>query len=166
MVMDDFFEESLFKQIQDYGWYKFKSSTNTFKTNMYWHESIIKDSAVMLSHDIDKDAPFYEKMMARIGELYRYSRLGEVMIYYWTPGSHIPWHDDGCYTRGITVYLNDEWDPDHGGLFLWNDPDVGIRGLPPKRNRIMVNDDKSSHSVTCLTRGAPIRMTLQAFIWE
>jgi Rps23 Pro-64 3,4-dihydroxylase Tpa1-like proline 4-hydroxylase len=91
-----------------------------------------------------------------------------VSIYVWCGGSYITWHDDSCYPYNGTIYLNEEWDSDDGGVFLYKDNQTKeIRGVNPIYNSMVVNsasetDPHNDHCVTCIVPGTiKKRITLQ-----
>ena len=92
------------------------------------------------------------------------------MFYYWMPMSHIPWHNDFIYSGGITIYLNEFWDINQGGIFMFsnceNKNDIGnntITGIFPKRNMAVEQMGGILHSVCPLSKNSDIRKTIQCF---
>ena len=69
--------------------------------------------------------------------------------YIWQPMSGIAWHNDKGSDRsfGATLYLNEEWEPNGGGWFVWEDGD-GYHTVLPKKKLLVVNDDTQNHCVT------------------
>jgi Rps23 Pro-64 3,4-dihydroxylase Tpa1-like proline 4-hydroxylase len=59
-------------------------------------------------------------------------------------------HDDGTRTFGATIYLNKDWDVNWGGIFLWkeNEKDEILKGVLPKPNMMVLNDETQIHMVT------------------
>jgi Rps23 Pro-64 3,4-dihydroxylase Tpa1-like proline 4-hydroxylase len=87
-----------------------------------------------------------------------------VMNYAWSRLSYIPWHNDKTHDVGISVYLNDVWDPDWGGLFLYRDETGNIRGHAPKFNTGVKNAGHVQHATTMVAPDAASpRLTLQLF---
>src|SRR5205807_392777 len=89
-----------------------------------------------------------------------------VMNYVWTRLSYIPWHNDGARGTAITIYLNEYWDPDWGGIYLFHterEP-TNIKGYLPKFNTAVKNNNTVSHSTTMISMDAQIpRVTIQLF---
>ncbi len=49
-------------------------------------------------------------------------KIAGVLFYIWVRGSYIPFHNDENFKAASSIYLNDFWDADDGGLFphfLW-----------------------------------------------
>jgi Rps23 Pro-64 3,4-dihydroxylase Tpa1-like proline 4-hydroxylase len=89
-----------------------------------------------------------------------------VMNYVWTKLSYIPWHNDTTYTSAITIYLNEYWDPDWGGIFLYHTEteQKNIKGYIPKFNTAIKNSRKVYHSTTIISMDAETpRVTVQLF---
>jgi Rps23 Pro-64 3,4-dihydroxylase Tpa1-like proline 4-hydroxylase len=88
------------------------------------------------------------------------------MNYVWTRLSYIPWHNDAASRIAITIYLNEYWDPDWGGIFLYS-TDIeprNIKGYVPKFNTAIKNNNKILHSTTMISMDAKSpRITIQLF---
>ena len=84
--------------------------------------------------------------------------------YIWNKMSGISMHDDTNHLFGATVYLNETWDVEWGGVFLWKDKKDTLKALCPKLNTMVVNDEQENHMVTEISPYAPgVRMSIQ--IW-
>jgi hypothetical protein len=82
----------------------------------------------------------------------------------WLPNSGISTHNDGMYTFGATIYLNETWDINDGGIFMYEYADNDWRGHIPTFNTMTVNDTKSLHLVTPVSPFAKHnRYTIQIF---
>jgi len=89
-------------------------------------------------------------------------------IYLWGRMTNIAWHNDVDYDYNGTIYLNDAWDIDDGGIFLWKDNKTKeIKGIFPNYNTMVVNledvnDPLNVHSVTMISPNIKDdRLTLQ-----
>ena len=83
--------------------------------------------------------------------------------YIWQHQSGIAWHNDQGNGRlfGATLYLNEEWYPNHGGWFLWEDDDGGYHAILPKKKSLVINNNYQNHCVTPVV--VDFRCTIQ--IW-
>jgi Rps23 Pro-64 3,4-dihydroxylase Tpa1-like proline 4-hydroxylase len=88
-----------------------------------------------------------------------------VQHYIWLKGSGISKHSDAGHGFGATIYLNESWDVNYGGIFLWkNKQATDYTGIVPNYNSMVVNVDKEEHLVTPIALNSPyLRYTLQ--IW-
>lgn len=86
-------------------------------------------------------------------------------IYVWPVASGISVHNDGNHKFGATIYLNDSWDLNYGGLFIWGDKATGeLKVRMPEFNSLVLNDDQEQHLVTPVAHNCPmLRHTIQ--IW-
>ena len=77
----------------------------------------------------------------------------------WQPLSGIAEHNDGHRNFGATIYLNEEWPPNAGGWFIWEDEETkqsGIhKALIPTRNMMVLNDNHEKHWVTSIAATPP-----------
>lgn len=88
-----------------------------------------------------------------------------IQYYIWQPNSGISRHNDESYNTGSTIYLNERWDKNMGGLFVWEEDDNEImKTIAPKRNMMIINDKSEYHFVTSISPFCKeYRVTIQ--IW-
>ena len=80
----------------------------------------------------------------------------------WQIESGISTHPDHLFKFVATFYLNQEWQVDYGGIFLWHTSDNELKAFCPKYNHLMVDTETLPHSVTPVTHAAPEpRYTIQ-----
>lgn len=92
----------------------------------------------------------------------RYKSL-QIYHYLWDKNSSISVHDDGERKFGATIYLNKNWDINHGGIFLYKTNEKWNANIP-KFNSMTLNDEFGDHLVTIISPNATeFRHTLQ--IW-
>jgi Rps23 Pro-64 3,4-dihydroxylase Tpa1-like proline 4-hydroxylase len=138
-----------------YGW----------KTNYSWNNKIIDASHVVLSREYDEITKLkilenlIKNQIINVEDNLNYT----VLNYAWTKLSYIPWHNDGSSYQTITIYLNDVWDENWGGIYLYNDDGL-IKGIIPSPNRCVKNVSDLMHTVTPVNLNAPgCRITIQIF---
>jgi Rps23 Pro-64 3,4-dihydroxylase Tpa1-like proline 4-hydroxylase len=86
------------------------------------------------------------------------------MHYLWHPLSGINFHSDADCEFGATIYLNREWNINHGGwLLAHNRVQEDFTAYPPIYNSCIINADKQGHAVSMTSALAPIRHTIQIF---
>ena len=87
-----------------------------------------------------------------------------IQYYVWTANSGISTHNDVKYKFGATIYLNDIWDINDGGIFLYQHDGDDWRAHIPTFNTMMINDTGTLHMVTPVSPFAKNnRYTLQIF---
>ena len=161
---DNFLPEDLFKKCVEYSIdIDFSITNKTVRTNRSWDENIVRDSNPVLISVLRREQELYKELQSVIKKKLGHE-VTSVMFYYWTPVSHIPWHDDGMYKGGITIYLNEEWDINQGGLFMFKNPDGKISAIEPVRNRLVEQIGGVPHSVCPTSKDSQIRRTIQMFL--
>jgi GR25 family glycosyltransferase involved in LPS biosynthesis len=161
-IFDNFLDDALYNECYEYSTSRFESPEMSLRTNLSWNQNIRKDSNLVLTHILSTDNDLYKKINDIIKTKCQVDSIKNIMFYYWTQGSHIPWHNDGCHNGGITIYLNKVWDEDWGGIFLFKDDDT-INGFYPKQNRSVMQLGGIPHSVAPTTKNSDIRFTIQIF---
>jgi hypothetical protein len=163
-------DEHLIKNIMDY----FRSilREGVWGSNIGWDQNLGLISSNTLTHIISNK--FLEKKIKSSIEKalnvnFEKEKLTFVpSIYVWCGGSYITWHQDNFYNYNGTIYLNEEWDSNNGGIFLYKDNQTKeIIGIEPCYNSMVVNsaietDPHNSHCVTCIVPGTiKKRVTIQ-----
>jgi hypothetical protein len=142
---------------------KLASGHEFTRSNYQWASNVVKASAPVLVRHYDPAlAAIILDQLIKRGVLE--STEFVVMNYAWSRLSYIPWHSDDMHEVAVTVYLNELWDRDWGGVFLYRDQAAEIRGYAPKFNSCVRNAGHIMHSTTMITTdaGSP-RLTVQIF---
>jgi len=121
-----------------------------------WPPYIIKGSNVVLIYDI------FEEEIWDIFQKATNRDIKHIMFYYWMENSYIPWHDDGHEKGAGTLYLNESWKKEYGGIYLYETPNKKINSILPERN-LFVDQYEYEHATTPINREADIRQTVQIF---
>jgi len=99
---------------------------NVWKSNLGWQDSIVSPSGVVLIRDLKEEQ--IELLKKYVSEQLLTSQNEKIIefeaqAYVWHKLSYIPWHSDkeeDDQTRyAATLFLNQEWEADWGGLFLY-----------------------------------------------
>lgn len=170
---NNFLEENLYEEVFEYTKNQYKNGDNSLYTHRFWPEYILKDSFLVLGHKYDKrEDPMFQRLKTAIEsipycvennlELAR----NQVLFYYWTPFSYIPWHNDGMdeVQAAFTCYLNRNWHKDFGGYYLYEDEVGDIRAISPERNMALLQTEQTPHSTTAVNYDGKLRYTIQAFL--
>ena len=90
-----------------------------------------------------------------------------VYMHIWLPGSQINWHHDTSDETprlSSTIYINPIWHWNWGGMFLYDDPDLGQRWIYPHENHMIWFRPPVWHSTTMITLAAEHpRLSIQLF---
>jgi len=85
-----------------------------------------------------------------------------IQYHIWPVNSAISQHKDNSHKFGITIYLDQNWDIDNGGLFVYkNKHTEEYHAVVPTYNTMVLNDEDEDHLVTPVVNGE--RHTIQ--IW-
>jgi hypothetical protein len=90
-------------------------------------------------------------------------------VYRWQPGSGMGEHSDGHTEVAITFYLNDTWQKNWFGDFVFYEtPEAEAAGFGravlPRANRLVINRHTIPHKVTYSSGLALERLSIQAFV--
>jgi len=157
-------EPDLCRTLYNHSIERLKDPASTWRTNYWWEHGIVKESHTVLVYNYtNEEADIILESLIRNGVIDDKNYM--VMNYVWTKSSYIPWHSDGHVTEGITVYLNEIWNDNWGGFFLYREkfPDTHLQGIVPRFNMASKNFGNVDHSVTTITPDADNRITLQLF---
>lgn len=77
--------------------------------------------------------------------------------------SYIPWHTDSNYAYAATVYLNEQWDREWAGYFMYEAEGGRLEAIAPEFNKAIILKPPIEHCVTMPNVHAPIRYAIQAF---
>lgn len=88
-------------------------------------------------------------------------------VHVWLPGTQINWHHDQSETfprLSSTIYLNESWNWNWGGLFLYDHPQLGRGWEFPHPNYMIWFEPPLWHSTSMVTMAAEQpRLSLQCF---
>lgn len=126
-----------------------------------WSEKLTLGRGNVHIYDCDDDEHISQIITKYIKD--KLNRVPKViMFYFWQPESFISWHNDSTHNGGATIYLNEEWDIDNGGLFMCN-INGNIVGIPPEPNKCISQEGGVPHSTTSTHWNAPVRKSIQVF---
>lgn len=137
------------------------------RTNFFNYEAgVVTISNAVFGFDLDEELKItvLKEFIAK-GMLPSMPKKAQVYIHLFSRNSFIPWHDDKKYPYTATVYLNETWDVDFGGLFLYED-DSNLKCIMPKFNTAVYFEPPLGHATTVTTINAPLRESLQIFVDE
>ena len=110
-----------------------------------------------------------ERILVEIGPLIPECEKYILQYYVWQQHSGIAVHDDSDKVFGATIYLNDTWQLENGGIFLYKEKEKPASAhewsaLIPNNNTMVVNDNQEKHMVTSVSPySTDLRYTIQ--IW-
>jgi Rps23 Pro-64 3,4-dihydroxylase Tpa1-like proline 4-hydroxylase len=83
----------------------------------------------------------------------------------WHKDRHGDWNEPEIDYFGFNFYLHDQWQPDHGGLFLYKEAGF-TQGhfVEPSPNRLVINEKDDWHSVSQIIDPTVVRKSLNYFL--
>jgi hypothetical protein len=115
----------------------FNTGERVWSTSYHWELPYNSENFPWYIRDIDevKSKEILTQLHAK-GMIDDINKEYNVMSYVGTRLCYIPWHNDGVWTEAVTIYLNEEWPADWGGLFLYKESfdDNKVSGYQPKFN--------------------------------
>ncbi len=129
-----------------------------------WDDSILGKGKEVSILNLEKFKDRFSKIYKDKKILNNNLEIAGVFFYIWSRGSYIPFHNDGSHAAASSIYLNDVWDADDGGLFLWRDEQNNLNVVEPEYNKMVFNLNKTFHGVTMITPfSAQLRYSIQIF---
>ena len=162
-LFTDFFDLELLDEIQTFILTKSKSPTPYLgRTNICWDDFIVGHSTPIIIIDMHDT----EELSIKIKNSIK-NKIGKepsnIMFYIWTKLSYIPWHNDHHVNGALTVYLNNYWDINWGGYFMYKNQNNEINAIKPETNLGVLQLEGVEHSVSTVNVNAENRITLQTF---
>jgi hypothetical protein len=132
-------------------------------TNSLWDAEVVNRSTEVFISQLNSENILYEKITDEIKKHipFRYKTC-KISFFFWTKNSYIPWHYDLNRSGAVTIYLNDDWHMNDGGLYLYKNGDI-INAVVPEKNLAVISDYKVFHGTSCVVENK-IRRTIQIFL--
>jgi len=175
MVRDKFLPEDQFIELQRWA---YQTETPYTREDRKWSEVIKRDfgenkASRQWASNHDDVPPVLQKFITalRDAEIVKQNDLIHIGVYRWERLSGMGMHEDSHTDTAITFYLNDVWNKNWGGDFVYYEGKqelaLGLgRSVTPAANRVVVNHSTIDHKVTYCAITAPDRVTLQAFVYK
>jgi hypothetical protein len=155
--IENILSEELLAQLSRYCNMDNHDETHWFLKARYRSSIDQSDVLLIVEHLMkNKQSPFYKDRRLLTKHQIHINKLG--------PGGALPPHTD-TVCGSLTVFLNEEWSEDDGGLFVWTDVDGEQHSVVPKYNcgvwdRWDIPTTGSLHEVTVSNKP---RYSLQVF---
>ncbi|MCI0443793.1 2OG-Fe(II) oxygenase [bacterium] len=146
-------------------------------SNFAWPQHIVKDSTAVFifvtPQQFLKEIQHCLEQLSIFDPEKDYPLLNEnnpdhssiCLIYVWTPQSYIPAHSDGKHRKTVTIYCNESWGPEKGGILKWIDPEKNAwQELVPSCGTVVFNDKDEIHTTTPVQARGDFRVSLQIFL--
>jgi Rps23 Pro-64 3,4-dihydroxylase Tpa1-like proline 4-hydroxylase len=133
-------------------------------TNAIWEPYLQQNSALTFVVPVPELDESLQLLFGEIDPKFKDVKI-DTQFCVWGKGTTIPFHHDNHVAFAATIYLNEEWRIEDGGLFIWKTYDKDqLRVVSPEYNLCVINDIHEAHHVSVINYGAEqLRLTLQ--IW-
>jgi len=159
-IHQNFLDPALIKEIKEYS--DKQVGEFTWRSSYAWPQLVQRFTPPVLALEL---TPFHKSIQDQYRKLSKSWKNIEIhtpLFYAWPQGSYIAWHSDQEYEFASIIYLNQQWDMDYGGIFLYYE-NKKIRGLSPHYNQCVLSAQGVPHAVSRTTIDAPVRQTIQIF---
>jgi hypothetical protein len=163
---DNFLSENLLvlidKKIKDI--FNSKSERAIFSSSIsHWSEYLKSSSTPILRYVMnDSDLELLNFLKKEIEKKIPYY-VDDVIIHIFPKLSYIPWHDDGSHSAALTIYINEKWEVNWGGYFMYKINDE-LLAIKPKRNLAVLQNGGLPHCVTTTNIDSDFRISIQCFL--
>ena len=163
---NNFLDTKLLEKIKTYA--TSQLGNYKWKTSHCWSKEVKRLSSPIAILQVPE--VFYKPIQQRFHKInpkWKPLDRKNMMFYLWSTGSYIGWHTDTDYEFSATIYLNEKWNINYGGVFLYHtgkaDDPTGLKVYFPQYNNCVINQGGVGHCVSIIAPDAPFRTTLQIF---
>ena len=125
--------------------------------------------APVLILNLDEYREYFLEKYLTVAPIFADYRHLTCFMHVWLPGSKINFHHDALPAEqgsrlSSTIYLNENWNADWGGLFLYDDPDLGKGWIYPQGNSMVWFMPPILHAISMVSADAAFpRLSVQMF---
>jgi hypothetical protein len=160
-IYENLLDELLLEQCYAYSIDQYDLKSFQVENKIHWDQDLVNDSQSIYSHFMPTSCDLYPLISETIFE--KTGQVASIIIFYYAmPQSHICWHNDADYDSAISIYLNRNWSPNYGGLFLYK-MDKKLHAVLPTINTAVLQKDGVWHGTSATTIDSPIRLSIQIF---
>jgi Rps23 Pro-64 3,4-dihydroxylase Tpa1-like proline 4-hydroxylase len=162
-VINQIFKEKEIGIIKKYSEEMFKDNNVLLPSKSVWDYRLnISDNEIKIYRLNKKiDEQVYDIIVDELESRFE-MKVKTASFCYYLQKSYINWHNDMGHSGAATIYLNEKWDKEDGGFFVYElNNNLGIE--IPKFNKCVFQKDKLFHATTPTSSNAPIRKILQVF---
>lgn len=138
-----------------------------FRSNRFmWPKDLRSNTGVILIYDLYiENVELFKLIKSDVEQKIDRNQyeIDHCLLYFYFENSYIQWHEDGKYFGALSIYLNEEWDADWGGYFMYEE-DNEIKALKPSKNLGVLQEGGVNHCVSAVTSNNIPRISLQMFI--
>jgi hypothetical protein len=167
-IVNNWIDEDILTSIKQK--YENARSTPSFEINNMgrWGKGLEAGSyAPVFILPLDEYAPYFIEKYQALDPIFKNFNTLTVFLHIWPPGSQITWHHDAIETAprlSSTIYINEFWNWNWGGLFLHDDPDNRQSWIFPEHNKMIWFVPPIWHATSMIGLNAEYpRLSIQLF---
>jgi Rps23 Pro-64 3,4-dihydroxylase Tpa1-like proline 4-hydroxylase len=160
IIKTDVFSSDLISSIR-----AFSNTQDTVRTNhRNWSSDVVGMSGPIYLVDLSEELIFriFTQLVKSFPEFNFSDLRAKATHTFGGRFSFIPWHTDENHILSVTIYLNEVWDRDWGGFFLYENKD-GLGAILPRFNTAVGFKCPMTHCTVMPTINAPLRESIQVF---
>ena len=164
-VIKNFFNNEDLKSIKEYCDDIFDNNNSLFKASLDWDARLLKSVksdvlSYLLTETIDNE--IYKLIYSMLVSQFDF-KIKAIKFHYFLQESNIQWHNDSDHGAGATIYLNQKWNREDGGLFLYQKKNEDISIILPEMNKCIFQSGAVEHATTPTFNHSPVRKSIQVF---
>ena len=162
-IVENIFSNDLLKKLINFT----RDGKQPTHTNFFnWTENVIGISNAIFTFDLTEELKkeVTEELIKK-NVIKKEPKDWSVNIQLFSRCSFIPWHNDQKYIFSGAIYLNNNWNNDLGGYFMYEENNE-IKAIVPKFNMGAFFKPPMQHQVSLTSLNAPMRESLQIFVKE
>jgi Rps23 Pro-64 3,4-dihydroxylase Tpa1-like proline 4-hydroxylase len=165
IVFNNVLSDVLLKECVDYTNYCIKEDIYSTTNKESWDNGIVENSEeIKIIKLFEMNIKLQEKICYELSNKYEMLTEGlKINIHIMREGCYINDHTDNHVVYAFTIYLNDDWNIENGGIFQY-DIENTVYGVFPRYNTMVMIQD-NIHRVTKIRKDVT-RITIQGFYSE
>ncbi len=131
-----------------------------------WSKELIDRMVPPERSQVSNYKPFEKlKTLVKLNPYFQITDVKEIftIIHYMRKGSGINWHHDGNWKYGATYYINNKWNRNWGGEFMFDD-NLGHGWVPVIGNSLVIVKAPMDHKVNPVLTDIMPRISIQIFM--
>lgn len=145
---------------------KERKKINLHDADKVWNKNLVKNLVTPKRVGVKNYPPFEKlKTLIRHNPFFKVPDLNfmSTTIHFMQKSSGINWHSDETWKYGATYYLNNRWDRQWGGEFMFTNED-GHGYIPVVGNSLVIVKAPLTHKVNPVLTSTMPRISVQVFI--
>tara|TARA_R100000908_G_scaffold16025_2_gene6030 strand:- start:1849 stop:2382 length:534 start_codon:yes stop_codon:yes gene_type:complete len=163
--IQNFLNYSTYKGIHN-SIFKERKNINLHTSKGVWSEKLINNIIPPKRVGVSNYPPFEKlKTLTRHNQFYELKDIKDITanIHYMEKGAGINWHDDSSWLYGATYYINNRWNTQFGGEFMFTSEN-GHGYIPVVGNSLIIIKSPLQHKVNPVLSPIVPRVSVQMFI--